>query len=227
MNCETTTEMNELPPILIIDDDSGDRVLCQRVLKRMLGDRLTTLESDCGEGGLESIEKYNPGCVLLDYSLPGINGLDVLKRIRAKHRYLPVIVITGRGDVPLAVQALKAGADDFIEKPFEDETLLKVVQSALQGYRTRANKDKENADFVGRMELLSRRELQVLHGVVAGKPNKMIARELGISPRTVEVFRANMMTKMQAKTVSEIVHIALACGISTPCRQQPVRMPAQ
>jgi FixJ family two-component response regulator len=102
--------------ILIIDDDAGDRALCKRTVSGAFGDACKTFTCDTGEQGLETIEKHKPECVLLDYCLPGLNGLDVLKRIRARHPYLPVIFITGRGDVPLAVEALKAGADDFLEK---------------------------------------------------------------------------------------------------------------
>jgi two-component system response regulator FixJ len=126
---------------------------------------------------------------------------------------LPVIIITGHGDVPLAVEALKAGAVDFIEKPFQPEAILSAVRSALERYRAQTDQESAKADIVGKLASLSPREKQVFEGIASGKSNKEIARDLGISPRTVEVFRANVMAKMQAPSLSDLVRMALVAGV--------------
>ena len=137
-------------------------------------------------------------------TLPDISGIDLLRRLRELKRGIPVIVITGHGDVALAVEAMKIGAADFLEKPFDDEALLASVRSAI---------NNERGEVEGRLATLSKRERDVLDGLVAGLANKQIAFELGISPRTIEIYRANLMTKMQAASLSDLVRMALIAGI--------------
>jgi two-component system response regulator FixJ len=154
----------------------------------------------------------NAGCIVTDIRMPEIGGLDLLRRVKALDPELPVIVITGHGDVPLAVEAMKLGADDFIEKPFDDEALLTAISTALDRNRKREREEARIFELRTRLASLSAREREVLEGLVAGNPNKTIAYDLGISPRTVEVYRANVMTKMQAATLSELVRMALTTG---------------
>lgn len=149
------------------------------------------------------------GCVVTDIRMPDMDGLELQRRLRANKIELPVIVITGHGDVALAVEAMKAGAVDFIEKPFDDEVLLAAIRSALARHDDQQQRKSRIVEVRGRLKLLSDREREVLEGLVAGKPNKIIAYDLGISARTVEVYRANVMTKMQADSLPELVRMVL------------------
>jgi two-component system, LuxR family, response regulator FixJ len=151
-------------------------------------------------------------CIVTDIRMPEISGLDLLKRVKTLDPELPVIIITGHADVPLAVEAMKLGAADFIEKPFDDEALLAAIGAALDRNRRREREQEKILELRARLASLSAREREVLEGLVAGNPNKTIAYDLGISPRTVEVYRANVMTKMQAATLSELVRMALVTG---------------
>jgi two-component system response regulator FixJ len=145
--------------------------------------------------------------------MPGMSGIDLLRKLRESNMTLPVIVITGHGDVPLAVEAMRIGAMDFLEKPYDDEALLSSVRNALgQGEKISAER-QEKAQLLERSTTLSSREREVLEGLVAGQPNKIIAFNLGISPRTVEIYRANVMTKMKAGSLSELVRMALIAGL--------------
>ena len=150
-----------------------------------------------------------PACIVTDVRMPGMTGTDLLRRLKESGRRTPVIVITGHGDIALAVEAMKLGAVDFIEKPFADEVLLAAVRAALEQRATSEEVDAERAAVAERLATLSARERQVLEGLVSGNPNKTIAYDLGISPRTVEVYRANLMTKMQATSLSDLVRMAL------------------
>ena len=156
------------------------------------------------------------GCLITDIRMPGMSGLDLLHALRAKACGLPIIVITGHGDVPLAVEAMKAGAVDFIEKPFDQEVLLSAVRTALD--RSGGGASEEERIATEKLASLSARERQVLEGLVAGQSNKAIARDLGISPRTVEVYRANLMTKLEARSLSELIRMALRVEIA-PARR--------
>ena len=142
-----------------------------------------------------------------------MSGIDLLRRVKELGIEVPVIVITGHGDVPLAVEAMKFGAVDFLEKPFDDEVLLQSVRSALRQQAGEAKRQSERAEIENRLAALSPRERDVLGGLVAGRANKQIAFDLGISPRTVEIYRANLMDKMQAGSLSELVRMALIVGI--------------
>lgn len=149
------------------------------------------------------------GCVITDVRMPNMSGLELLTRLRQRGSNVPVIVITGHGDIPLAVEAMRAGASDFIEKPFEDSVILDAVRNALEQQAARRPQEEERAAILQRMAGLSKREAEVLEGVAGGRPNKVIAYDLGISVRTVEVYRANVMSKMQAKNLSDLVRMWL------------------
>ena len=153
------------------------------------------------------------GCVVTDVRMPEMSGIDLMRRLKELGITLPVIVMTGHGDVPLAVEAMKAGAVDFIEKPFNDEAMLTAVRAALARGEAVGKRDAERVEIEQRLNSLSGREHEVLLGLVRGHPNKIIAHDLGISPRTVEIYRANVMTKMDAPSLSDLVRMALIAGI--------------
>jgi len=153
------------------------------------------------------------GCVLTDVRMPGLTGLELVRELRARGATFPVIVMTGHGDIPLAVEAMKAGVLDFIEKPFEDEHLIGSLRNALSALQTTEASDAGRRAAEQRLSELSPRERDVLAGVVEGKLNKQIAFELEISPRTVEIYRANLMTKTGARNIAELMRIALAAGL--------------
>ena len=158
---------------------------------------------------LNVLPDVEDGCIVTDVRMPDMDGLELQRRLRASHSPMPVVVMTGHGDISLAVEAMKAGAVDFIEKPFDDEVLLAAIRTAL-AQRDDAHKRGSQLEQVRtRLALLSERERQVLDGLVAGKPNKIIAYDLGISARTVEIYRANVMTNMQADSLSHLVRMAL------------------
>lgn len=153
-------------------------------------------------------------CIITDVRMPGMTGIDLLHHLKEKGSTVPVIVVTGHGDVPLAVEAMKLGAADFLEKPFDDVAILDTVTSALERRNKASQHDALREQVTDRIAGLSQRERQVLECLVAGQANKTIAYELGISPRTVEVYRANVMTKMKAQSLSELVRMALLAGIT-------------
>lgn len=150
-----------------------------------------------------------PGCIVTDVRMPEMSGLDLVRRLSDRGVTHPVIVMTGHADVPLAVEAMKAGVVDFIEKPFDDAVLLAAVERALEGRGRAAAVAAVDDEVRTRLDSLSERERQVLDGLVAGHANKVIAFDLGISPRTVEVYRANVMTKMRARSLSELVRMTV------------------
>lgn len=197
------------PIVHLIDDDEAIRTSLAFVLEMHDLPAATYASAPEFLAVADSIEN---GCVVTDVRMPGMSGLDLVRRLKERGVTLPVIVITGHGDVPLAVEAMRAGVIDFIEKPFEDEVLLRSIKMALD---SRAENDAhalERKRFEEMLATLSGREKDVLRGVIAGKMNKVIAHELGISPRTVEVYRANVMSKTHANGLSELVRIALLAG---------------
>lgn len=163
---------------------------------------------------LEIASSITSGCLVTDLRMPDIDGVELLKRLRAAHAMLPTIVVTGHGDVQMAVEAMKNGALDFIEKPFSDEVLIESIRRAVVQASASLNAESEEAKTRERLASLSERELQVLRGVVQGQANKTIAFELGISPRTVEVYRANLMSKMQAKGLADLVRMVMALDLN-------------
>ncbi|HLN38818.1 MAG TPA: response regulator FixJ [Xanthobacteraceae bacterium] len=162
---------------------------------------------------LDALPLKGVTCIITDVRMPGLSGIDLLRRVKELGIEVPVIVITGHGDVPLAVEAMRYGAVDFLEKPFDDEILLRSVRAALRQQAGAAKRQSERAAIEGRLAALSPRERDVLGGLVAGHANKQIAFDLGISPRTVEIYRANLMDKMQAGSLSELVRMALIAGV--------------
>jgi len=164
---------------------------------------------DSATSFLDALPSLQSGCLITDVRMPDLTGIELLHHLKAKSIDLPVIVITGHGDIPLAVEAMKSGAVDFIEKPFAEESILKAVEAARCTLEKRGRRSEEGAAVASRLKSLSERERQVLDGLVAGNANKTIAHDLGISPRTVEVYRANVMTKMQAKSLSELIRMTL------------------
>jgi two-component system response regulator FixJ len=196
--------------IYVIDDDEAVRQSVEFLLKTV-GMRVHGFES--AKAFLELLPQIGTSCVVTDVRMPEMTGIELLRRVREVRPDLPVIVITGHGDVPLAVEAMKLGAADFIEKPFDDELLIASVRSALNQGADSAKRKAAVADLQARIAALSNRERQVLEGLVAGKANKVIAFDLGISPRTVEIYRANLMTKMAANSLSDLVRMAMVAGI--------------
>lgn len=193
----------------LIDDDVDVR----RALAFLLGTAgLTVRIYESASEFLKQDLKTLSGCVVTDVRMPGIDGLELLKRLVAGGIRLPTVVMTGHADVPLAVQAMKAGAVDFIEKPFADEALLAAIKTAMARSHAMGQGDEGNAQVRARLATLSSRERDVLTGLLAGHPNKTIAYDLGLSPRTVEVHRANVMSKMAASSLSELVRMTLQCG---------------
>ena len=162
---------------------------------------------------LDALPDTRASCVITDVRMPGMSGIDLLRRLKELKIDVPVIVITGHGDVPLAVEAMKIGAIDFLEKPFDDEVLLASVRSALKRQDGETKRHTERAEIESKLAALSNRERDVLGGLVAGRANKQIAYDLGISPRTVEIYRANLMNKMQAGSLSDLVRMALIVGM--------------
>jgi two-component system, LuxR family, response regulator FixJ len=194
----------------VIDDDQAVR---ESLAFLLTAAGLEARTHDSAEAVLDVLEGITSGCIVTDVRMPQMSGLELLQRVRQTRPDLPVIVITGHGDVPLAVEAMKAGAADFLEKPFDDEALVSAVEAALRRQASGEGRDAERRELALRIEALSGRERQVLEGLVAGRPNKIIAFDLGISPRTVEIYRANLMTKMQAASLSDLVRMALIAGL--------------
>ncbi|HET7804011.1 MAG TPA: response regulator FixJ [Pseudolabrys sp.] len=194
----------------VIDDDDAVRQSTAFLL-RAANIQVQTYET--ATAFLEALPQVRPGCIVTDVRMPGMSGIELLQRLRTLKFALPVIVITGHGDVPLAVEAMKAGAMDFIEKPFDDEVLLGAVRAALGAHASDIERQALKSEINSRIASLSNREREVLEGLVAGHPNKTIAYDLGISPRTVEIYRANLMTKMEAASLSSLVRMALLAGI--------------
>jgi two-component system response regulator FixJ len=193
----------------VIDDDEDVR---QSLAFLLSSAGLAVRVHESAVAFLKVLPEIQEGCVVTDIRMPQMDGLELQRRLREVKAVLPVIVMTGHGDVPLAVEAMRAGAIDFIEKPFDDEVLLSAIRSALERRARDSERDARAAEIKGRIDRLSEREREVLERLVTGKANKMIAYELGLSPRTVEVYRANVMTKMQADSLSDLVRMALVGG---------------
>jgi two-component system response regulator FixJ len=202
----------------VIDDDEAMRQSLAFLLGTV-GMEVQTYES--AVAFLDVAPTVKAGCVITDVRMPGLSGVELLRQLQERKLGIPVIVITGHGDVPLAVEAMKVGAIDFLEKPFDDEALLASVRSALNQLDQDQKRRAERSDIEGRLATLSNRERDVLQGLVAGLANKQIAYDLGISPRTIEIYRANLMTKMQAASLPDLVRMALIAGILGPDSDGP------
>jgi two-component system, LuxR family, response regulator FixJ len=195
----------------LIDDDEGVR---HAVAFLLTTSGFAVRVYDSALSFLETVASVQPGCVVTDVRMPGMDGLALQRELKVRGVRLPVIVITGHADVPLAVEAMKAGAVDFIEKPFNDESLLSAVRAAIERHARNNRRDESAAAIRAKLESLSPREREVLDGLVAGLPNKTIAYDLNISARTVEVHRANLMTRMGANSVAELVRMVFV--VSSP-----------
>ena len=198
--------------VYVIDDDPAMR----DSLDFLLGAAgLSVRLFDSAQIFLNELPGLEFGCVVTDIRMPGLDGIELLRHLESGSgaTKLPVIVMTGHGDVPLAVEAMKLGALDFLEKPFEDERLIGMIETALSQSESGAKSEAVSADMQARVTSLTPRERQVMQGLVTGQSNKVIAREYDISPRTVEVYRANVMTKMQAGNLSELVRFAIRAGM--------------
>ena len=198
------------PIIYVIDDDDAARHSLEFLLKTA---GLTVHGFDGAQAFLDVLPQIKSGCIITDVRMPEITGIDLLRKVKELGVDLPVIVITGHGDISLAVEAMKIGAVDFLEKPFDDDALLAAVRGSLNRNADAAQRNAELSQINDKLAALSNRERQVLEGLVAGKANKVIAFDLGISPRTVEIYRANLMTKMSANSLSDLVRMAMTAGI--------------
>jgi two-component system, LuxR family, response regulator FixJ len=191
----------------VIDDDDAMRESLKFLLESA---DFEVCVYDSAAAFLEKGANLAGGCIVTDVRMPGMSGLDLTRHLKASGISAPIVMITGHGDVPLAVESMKAGVTDFLEKPFDDEALLRAIKSAIAQHRPGAQADP--SPFKALLAHLSPREIDVLRGVVDGKANKVIAYDLGISPRTVEVYRANVMTKTGASSLAELVRMAMLTG---------------
>ncbi len=194
------------PVVHVVDDDAGIRDSLAFLLDTA---DFISRTYDSAAALLARADRLEAGCIVTDVRMPDMNGLEMVRRLTAMGVRHPVIVMTGHADVPLAIEAVRAGVKDFIEKPFDDEALLASIQIALADQVGTTEHEGRDAEVLERLASLSARERQVLDGLVAGHANKVIAYDLEISPRTVEVYRANVMTKMQARSLSELVRMTI------------------
>ena len=199
--------------VFIVDDDEAVREsLCALVEAEGYAGK----DFDSARAFLDGFDPSQAGCLVVDVRMPDMDGLALQAELAKREVDIPVIVVTGHGDVPLAVQAMKAGAVDFIEKPYNDGQILETIGRALEMARDRQSQNSSAQEAKERVASLTPREAQVLELLVAGRANKVIAYELGISPRTIEIHRAHVMEKMQARSLSDLVRMALEAGVRTP-----------
>ncbi|WP_395646931.1 response regulator FixJ [Terricaulis sp.] len=192
----------------IVDDDLALRESLEFLLASV---GLETRSYDSAASLLQKAGALEPGCIVTDVRMPEMNGLEMIAALKERGVSHPVVVLTGHADVPLAVEAMKAGVADFLEKPFEDEALIGSVRAALARGGDDAGRQAEQAELQTRLTQLTARERDVFDAIVAGDSNKAAAIRLGISPRTVEIYRANVMAKMKAQSLSDLVRMALRC----------------
>lgn len=197
---------NNIPTIHVVDDDPDTRKYLKDLISTI---NFNTKVYDSAANFLETYQEDGLGCLILDLRMPGLNGLDLHNQLASNYIDLPVIMITGYGDVPTAVKAMKAGVLDFIEKPFRGKFMLERIQNAVKHHENTRNQKEASGDILKLAQSLTKREKEVMDRVVCGKQNKDIAIDLGISIKTVEVHRANVMAKMQANSVAELVRMSL------------------
>jgi two-component system response regulator FixJ len=202
--------MSDKGKVYVIDDDEAMRDSLRFLLESAAFD-VKLFET--AVGFLDALPGLDFGCVVSDVRMPGLDGIELLKRMKAGHSPFPIVIMTGHGDVPLAVEAMKLGAVDFVEKPFEDDRLIGMIETAIRQAEPAAKSEAVTLDIAARIASLSPRERQVMEGLIAGLSNKLIARDYDISPRTIEVYRANVMTKMQANSLSDLVRLAMRAGM--------------
>jgi len=197
-----TPQSEQEPTVFIVDDDAAIRFAMQALMDSV---NLSHEIFASGDEFLEKTTDQRPGCLVLDIRMPGLGGLELQEELIKRGNTLPIIFITGHGDVPMAVEAMQKGAVDFIQKPFRDQELLDRIREALATDEERREAQQHHAEVAGRLERLTNREREVFDLVVTGKPNKVIAYELGVSQRTVEIHRARVMEKMQARSLADLV----------------------
>lgn len=197
-----TPQVEQAPTVFIVDDDAAIRIAMQSLLGSVNLEHEIYASAD---EYLEKVDDQRPGCLVLDIRMPGLGGLELQEELIKRGNTLPIIFITGHGDVPMAVEAMQKGAVDFIQKPFRDQELLDRIREALATDEQRREKQQQHAEVAKRLDKLTKREREVFDLVVTGKPNKVIAYELGVSQRTVEIHRARVMEKMQARSLANLV----------------------
>jgi len=198
--------MNDRPTVYIVDDDPS---VCDSLSWLLESENLATRTFASAEEFLGAYRREWNGCITLDVRMPGMSGLELQECLKQQSNSLPVIIITAHADVPMAIRAMKAGAFDFIEKPFLDEQLINCIRRAIEtGNRFRHEQD-QRLEIEQRYETLTLRERQVMQMVVVGKANKVIAADLGLSTKTIEVHRSRIMSKMKARSLSELVRMAM------------------
>ncbi len=196
------TQSSQTPTVFIVDDDAAIRFAMQALMDSV---NLKHEIFESGDDFLEKVTEQRPGCLVLDIRMPGLGGLELQEELIKRGNTLPIIFITGHGDVPMAVEAMQKGAVDFIQKPFRDQELLDRIREALATDEERREEQQQHAEVNERLGRLTNREREVFDLVVTGKPNKVIAYELGVSQRTVEIHRARVMEKMQARSLADLV----------------------
>jgi FixJ family two-component response regulator len=195
------------PLVLIIDDDEAMRRSMAFLFASVGLESVAYPSADAFLATLPAPAEIRPGAIVLDVRMPGMSGLEAQRVLTQRGCRLPVVIVTGHGDVPMAVEALKAGAHDFIEKPFKEQHLLDAVEKAIRVSRERLAKDAQRRAVAARLARLGKREREVLDGILAGKANKVIAFELDLSIKTIEAYRAAVMTKMEAGSVAELARM--------------------
>lgn len=212
----STTMSDTRPTVAIVDDDVSIREALEPLLE-LSGWRVRSFE--CATAFLDWVAPEGPGCLLLDVSLPDLNGLDLQARIADERPEMPIIFLTGYGDVPMTVRAMKAGAVEFLTKPFDDEFLLAAIERAIERSRVLVAERKDRKDLDARYTSLSRREREVMHLIVAGLLNKQVGGELGISEITVKAHRGRLMDKMRAASFADLVKMSEKLGLDTASRR--------
>lgn len=197
-----TPQVELSPTVFIVDDDAAIRVAMQALLDSV---NIAHEIYASADEYLENVGEQRPGCLVLDIRMPGLGGLELQDELINRGNTVPIIFITGHGDVPMAVEAMQKGAVDFIQKPFRDQELLDRIREALATDKQRREKQQVHDEVTRRLKKLTKREREVFNLVVTGKPNKVIAYELGVSQRTVEIHRARVMEKMQARSLANLV----------------------
>ena len=202
--------MNPVPTVFLVDDEAS--VL--KALSRLL--RSADLNVETFGSPQEFLQRYDPsapGCLVLDVAMPGLNGLDLQKALAAKGVELPIIFLTGQGDIPMSVEAMKQGAVDFLTKPTDDEDLLAAIRAGIEKDRANRQAGAERSKIQQQLARLTPREREVLHHIIAGKLNKQVAADLGVVEKTIKVHRARVMKKMNVRSLAELVRVAEHAGI--------------
>ena len=207
--------MADAPTVFVVDDDQAVRKSLDMLI-RSVGHSVETFSS--AQDFLDRFDDQRPGCLVLDVRMPGMSGLELQRYLKQRGAGIPIIIITGHGDVPIAVRAMKDGAVEFLEKPFSKQLLLEHISVAMKQDLKRRERSANRSSIQARLDLLTGREHQVMELVAAGKLSKEVARELGISKKTVDVHRARVMHKMQVESLPELVELVLAARQDGPAQ---------